>query len=48
MKIPIAQQRSLLDSVLNLHYSCKNIFVKSLEVFERQAFKMSCTAAVQR
>ena len=44
----IAQQRNLFCSVTNLNLSSKKNFVKSLRICEIQAFKVYCTAAVQR
>ena len=44
----MAQQKSLLCLDINLHCTCEKNIVKSLVVLEIQAFKICCTAAVQR
>ena len=42
----MAQHKCLLCLDINLHYSCEKT-VKSLVVFQIQAFKLCYTAAVQ-
>ena len=44
----MAQQKSLLCLDINVLCSCEKNFMKSLVVCEIQAFKICCTAAVQR
>ena len=44
----MAQQKSLSCLDINSLYSCEKKIVKSLVVLKIQAFKICCTAAVQR
>ena len=44
----MAQQKSLLCLDINWLYNCNKNFMKLLVVCEIQAFKICCTAAVQR